>query len=216
MKESEILEKLAKSVVDGNSEETKRLCIEALNSHIDPLVAIEKGITLGAKEAGARFERNEIFLMQLILSGEAMKAGLNILRPEILRRNRSLNRAGRVLIGTIEGDIHDIGKTVVSSMLTAEGFEVIDVGVDVPDDVFVEKVKEYKPDILGLSALMTTTMTKQKDVIDALVRSGVRDKIKIMVGGAAVTQEWSEKIRADGYGEDAVQAVKVARKLIGL
>jgi corrinoid protein of di/trimethylamine methyltransferase len=216
MEESEILERLAKSVVEGNSEETQRLCAEALKRHMDPLVVIEKGISLGAKEAGPRFERNELFLSDLILAGTAMKAGLDVLAPEMLKRNNRPSILGRVLLGTVEGDVHDIGKTVVSSMLTAEGFEVTDLGVDVPDEIFVEKVRVYNPQILGLSALMTTTMTKQKDVIEAFVNSGLRDKVKIMVGGAAVTRQWSKKIKADGYGEDAVQAVKVARGLLVL
>jgi len=148
------------------------------------------------------------------MSGEAMKAGLQVLKPEILKQKKQLTGSGTVLIGTVEGDIHDIGKSVVSAMLTAEGFDVIDLGVDVPDQVFVEKTKEIKPHILGLSALMTTTRTKQKDVIEALKRSELRDVAKVMVGGATVTPEWAEEIGADAYGEDAVDAARKAKNLI--
>jgi corrinoid protein of di/trimethylamine methyltransferase len=211
-----ILERIAQVIVEGDSEGTKRLCQEALNAGVDPLLAIDNGVSHGAKEAGARFEKNELFLSDLILAGAAMKAGLDVLMPEMLKRKDRPSSLGRFLIGTVEGDVHDIGKTVVSSMLTAEGFEVIDLGADVPDEIFIRKVEEHQPQILGLSALMTTTMTKQKDVIEGFVMSGLRDKVKIMVGGAAVTRQWSEKIGADGYGEHAVQAAKVARKLAGL
>jgi methylmalonyl-CoA mutase cobalamin-binding domain/chain len=121
---------------------------------------------------------------------------------------------GKFLLGTVEGDIHDIGKSIVAAMLTAEGFDVIDMGVDIPDKVFVEKTKELKPNILGLSALMTTTRTKQKDVIEALKQAGIRDKVRVMVGGATVTPEWAKEIGADSYGEDAIDATKKARQLL--
>jgi len=201
-------------VIEGNSEAVRRAATEALKTNLDPLEAIENGLAKGLKEVGGRFERGEMFLMQLIMSGEAMKAGLQVLKPEILKQKKQLTGSGTVLIGTVEGDIHDIGKSVVSAMLTAEGFDVIDLGVDVPDQVFVEKTKEIKPHILGLSALMTTTRTKQKDVIEALKRSELRDVAKVMVGGATVTPEWAEEIGADAYGEDAVDAARKAKNLI--
>jgi len=210
----DILDQLSNSVIEGNSEAVRRAATEALKTNLDPLEAIENGLAKGLKEVGGRFERGEMFLMQLIMSGEAMKAGLQVLKPEILKQKKQLTGSGTVLIGTVEGDIHDIGKSVVSAMLTAEGFDVIDLGVDVPDQVFVEKTKEIKPHILGLSALMTTTRTKQKDVIEALKRSELRDVAKVMVGGATVTPEWAEEIGADAYGEDAVDAARKAKNLI--
>jgi len=210
----DILDQLSNSVIDGNSEAARIAATEALNAKLDPLEAIENGLAKGLREVGGRFERGEMFLMQLIMSGEAMKAGLQVLKPEILQQKKQLTGSGTVLIGTVEGDIHDIGKSVVIAMLTAEGFDVIDLGVDVPDQVFVEKTKEIKPHILGLSALMTTTRTKQKDVIEALKRSELRGVVKVMVGGATVTPEWAEEIGADAYGEDAVDAARKAKGLI--
>jgi methylmalonyl-CoA mutase cobalamin-binding domain/chain len=155
-----------------------------------------------------------MFLMELILGGEAMKAGLEVLKPEILKQTKELTGTGTVILGTVEGDMHDIGKSVVNAMLTAEGFDVIDLGVDVPDQTFVNKTREVKPHILGLSALMTTTRSKQKDVIDTLKRAQLRDRVKVMVGGATVTPEWAQEIAADGYGEDAVDAAKKAKELV--
>jgi len=211
---SDILQKLSDSVIEGNSEAAKKWATEALNARLDPLEAIENGLAKGLRDVGGKFERGEMFLMQLILSGEAMKAGVQILKPEILKQQKELKGVGTILIGTVEGDIHDIGKSIVSAMLTADGFDVVDLGVDVPDQVFVEKTKEIKPRILGLSALMTTTRTKQKDVIDALQRAGLRDTVKVLVGGATVTPEWAEEIGADAYGDDAVDATKKARQLL--
>jgi len=210
----DVLNRLSNSVIEGNSEAARRAATDALKTNLDPLEAIENGLAKGLREVGGRFERGEMFLMQLIMSGEAMKAGLQVLKPEILKQKKQLTGSGTVLIGTVEGDIHDIGKSIVNAMLTAEGFDVIDLGVDVPDQVFVEKTKEIKPHILGLSALMTTTRTKQKDVIEALKRSELRDVAKVMVGGATITPEWAEEIGADAYGEDAVDAARKAKGLI--
>jgi len=211
---SDILQKLSDSVIEGNSEAAKKWTTEALNAKLDPLEAVENGLAKGLKEVGRRFEAGEMFLMQLILSGEAMKTGLEMLKPEMLRQKKQLAASGSFLIGTVEGDIHDIGKSIVAAMLTAEGFDVVDMGVDIPDKVFVEKAKEIKPNILGLSALMTTTRTKQMDVIEALKKSGTRNAVKVMVGGATVTPEWAQQIGADGYGEDAIEATKKAKQLL--
>jgi len=211
---SDILNQLSSSVLEGNSEAARKGATAALEAEMDPIEAIQNGLAKGLKEVGQKFEKCEIFLMQLIMSGEAMKAGLQVLKPEIVKQRKELTELGKILIGTVEGDIHDIGKTVVAAMLTAEGFDVVDLGVDIPDNVFVEKTKEMKPNILGLSALMTTTRTKQKDVIEALKRAGLRNAVKVIVGGATVTPEWAEEIGADAYGEDAIDAAKKARGLI--
>jgi corrinoid protein of di/trimethylamine methyltransferase len=209
-----ILENLSNAVIEGNSEAAKSTATEALAAKLDPLELVERGLAKGLREVGRRFEAGEMFLMQLILSGEAMKTGLEVLKPEMLRQKKQLAATGKFLIGTVEGDIHDIGKSIVAAMLTAEGFEVVDMGVDVPDKVFVEKTKELGPNILGLSALMTTTRTKQMEVIDALRKAGARNAVKVMVGGATVTPEWAQQIGADGYGEDAIEATKKARELL--
>ncbi|MEM1550264.1 MAG: cobalamin-dependent protein, partial [Candidatus Methanomethylicia archaeon] len=158
----------------------------------------------------------EIFLTELAIAAEAMKEALKIFEPAILKSGRERKVLGRIVIGTVEGDIHDIGKNIVSTLLMASGFEVIDLGVDVPVEVFVEKVKELKPDILALSALMTTTMIKMVDVIKALEREGLRDKVKVMIGGAPTSKDWAREIGADGHGVDAIEAVEVAKKLIGV
>ena len=211
---NDILERLANSVLEGNSEAAKTAVADALANHVDPLEAVENGLAKGLRDVGRRFEAGEMFLMQLILSGEAMKTGLELLKPEMLRQKKQLAVSGKFLIATVEGDIHDIGKSIVAAMLTAEGFDVVDLGVDISDKVFVEKTKELKPDILGLSALMTTTRTKQRDVIEALKRAGVRNDVKVIVGGATVTPEWAKEIGADAYGEDAIDATKKTRQLL--
>ena len=211
----DILQKLSNSVIEGNSEAARNAAAEALTAQLDPLEAIENGLAKGLREVGRRFDCGEMFLVELILSGEAMKTGVEIMKPEILRQKKQLKGSGTFLIGTVEGDLHDIGKSIVSAMLTAEGFEVVDVGVDIPDKVFVDKAKEIKPQILGLSALMTTTRTKQKDVMEALKQAGTRNAVKVMVGGATVTPEWAKEIGADAYGEDGVEAPRMAKQLLG-
>jgi corrinoid protein of di/trimethylamine methyltransferase len=212
--QNDILEKLSTAVIEGNLEAARSAATEALSQQLDPLEAIEKGLAKGLREVGRRFEAGEMFLMQLILSGEAMKTGVEILKPEMVRQKKQLAASGKFLIGTVEGDIHDIGKSIVAAMLTAEGFDVVDMGADIPDKVFVDKTRELKPDILGLSALMTTTRTKQMDVIEALKQSGTRNTVKVMVGGATVTPEWAQTVGADGYGEDAIEAAKKAKQLL--
>jgi methanogenic corrinoid protein MtbC1 len=163
---------------------------------------------------GALFGRREAFLPELVIAGEAMKAGLAILEPQ-LRAGQSPQRQQRTfLIGTVAGDIHDIGKVIVSALLIADGFHVIDLGVDVPTEQFVAQVRAQQPQILGLSALLSTTIPMQRDVIEALRAAGLRDAVKVMVGGAAVTREWAALIGADGYAEDAVEAVSVAKQLL--
>jgi len=211
---SEILERLSNAVMETNADAARKAAADALQAKIDPVEAIQNGLAKGLREVGARFERGEMFLMELILGGEAMKAGLEVFKPEMLKQTKELTGTGTVILGTVEGDMHDIGKSVVNAMLTAEGFDVIDLGVDVPDQTFVDKTREVKPHILGLSALMTTTRTKQKDVIDTLKRAQLRDRVKVMVGGATVTPEWAQEIAADAYGEDGVDAAKKAKELL--
>jgi len=212
--QNDIFQKLTSSVIEGNSEAARIAAEEAVTAHLDTLELIENGLARGLREVGRRFEAGEMFLMQLILSGEAMKTGVVVLKPEMIRQKKQIAGSGKFLIGTVEGDIHDIGKSIVAAMLTAEGFEVIDVGVDIPDKTFVDKTADIKPQILGLSALMTTTRTKQKDVIEALKQAGTRNAVKVMVGGATVTPEWAQEMGADGYGEDAIEAVRKAKQLV--
>jgi len=160
------------------------------------------------------FERGEISLPEVIIAADAMKAAVDVLKPVLVSRIKTGMKLGRFLIGTVEGDIHDIGKGIVATMLEAAGFEVIDLGKDVPMSFFLEKTKELKPDIVGLSALMTTTRVNQKVFIEMLKEAGLRDKVKVMVGGSATTPDWAESIGADGWGEDALSAVKKAIELV--
>lgn len=212
---AELFQKMAQSVIDGEVELAEELARQALAQGIDPLRAINEGFVIGVNTVGDQFACGEMFLPDLVLAGEVMKAAVAILEPEMTRRGTHREMLGQVVIGTVEGDIHDIGKTLVATMLSASGFQVYDLGVDVPIARFVEKALEVKADIVGLSALLTTTMVRQKDVIEALEEAGVRPQVKVMVGGAPVTRGWAEEIGADGYSEDAIGAVAVARQLVG-
>ena len=206
---------MAQSVIDGEMEEAVRLAQEAIKQNIDPLDAIDKGFVVGVNYIGDGFARGEMFLPDLVLAGESMKAALSILEPELTRRGTERQVLGKVVIGTVEGDIHDIGKTLVATMLSTGGFQVYDLGVDVPAEKFVEKAREVNADIVGLSALLTTTMAKQRDVIEALEQAGLRSQMKVMIGGAPVTRDWVEEIGADGFSEDAIGATVLAKQLMG-
>ena len=212
---TELFQKMAQSVINGEVELAEELARQALAQGIDPLAAINEGFVVGVNTVGDQFACGEMFLPDLVLAGEVMKAAVAILEPEMARRGTHREMLGQVVIGTVEGDIHDIGKTLVATMLSASGFQVYDLGVDVPIARFVEKAQEVKANIVGLSALLTTTMVRQKDVIEALEEAGLRPQVKVMVGGAPVTRGWANEIGADGYSEDAIGAVAVARQLVG-
>jgi corrinoid protein of di/trimethylamine methyltransferase len=207
---------MAQSIIDGEPETAAQLAQQAVEQGIDPLDAINKGYVSGLDYVGEKFAQCEMFLPDLVLAGEAMKAAVSVLEPEMKRRGTERQMLGKVVLGTVEGDIHDIGKTLVATMLSAGGFEVHDLGVDVPINTFVEKAREVNADIVGVSALLTTTMVKQRNVIEALAEAGLRPRVKVMVGGAPVTSSWVEQIGADGYSEDAFGAVAVAKKLMGV
>ncbi|RLI23347.1 cobalamin-binding protein, partial [Candidatus Bathyarchaeota archaeon] len=158
--------------------------------------------------------RGDVFMVHVLLAANAMKAGMEVVKPLLVGKEER-KPLGKVVIGTVEGDIHDLGKNMVAAMLMAEGFEVVDLGVDVPAEKFVEVVREVSPDIVGLSALMSVSMEGQRKTVEALKEAGLKDRVKVIVGGAPVTAEWAEEIGADGYAEDAFEATKVAKKLIG-
>jgi corrinoid protein of di/trimethylamine methyltransferase len=210
----ELFEAMAQSVIDGEPEEAEALAKQAIQQGIAPLTAINEGFVIGVNEVGDQFSKGEMFLPELVMAGEAMKAAVSVLEPEMAKRGTQREMLGKVVIGTVSGDIHDIGKTLVGTMLSASGFQVYDLGSDVAIEKFVEKALEVQADIIGLSALLTTTMVRQKDVIEALEDMNLRPKVKVMVGGAPVTQSWAQEIDADGYSEDAVGAVAVAKKLM--
>ena len=212
----ELFEAMTQSVIQGDEAAAADLARQALAQGIDPLVAINQGFVVGINQVGAQFSCGDMFLPELVAAGEAMKMAVAVLEPEMARRGTHRQILGKVVIGTVEGDIHDIGKTLVATMLAASGFQVYDLGVDVPIQKFVEKAREVGADIVGLSALITTTMGRQKDVIEALDDVGLRPQVKVMVGGAPVTRQWAAEIGAEGYSEDAVGAVNVAKQLMGV
>jgi len=212
----ELIKKVVDAILEYDPEKTTEAVKEALNAGVPPLEIMEKGVTQALKEVGKMFSEGKIFLPELIMAGEAGKAALSILEPKIKERKETIKSYGKVLLATVEGDIHDIGKSLVGAVLMANGFEVIDIGVDVPTDKLVEKVKELKPDVVGLSALMTTTMLNQEKVIKKLEEAGLRNTVKVIVGGAPVTEEWAKKIGADAYGADAMDTVKKIKKLLGV
>jgi corrinoid protein of di/trimethylamine methyltransferase len=211
----ELFQKMSQSILDGDSDVAVSLAKQAIEAGIDPLEAITNGFVLGVNQVGENFACGQAFLPELVMAGEAMKAAVATLEPEMQKRGTSRQFFGKVVLATVEGDIHEIGKTLVGTMLSASGFQVYDLGVDVSAAKIIEKVKEVDADLVGLSALLTTTMVKQKEVIDELDKQGLRKKVKVMVGGAPVTRDWVQKIEADGYSEDAIGAVGLAKQLVG-
>jgi len=210
----DVLKKLKEAVMNYDVEAAVEASKEVVKTGFDPLKAIEQGLGEGLKVVGNKFGAGEIFLPMLMIAAQAMKESLAILEPT-LAKGAHRKVLGKVVIGTVEGDIHDIGKSIVAAMLTANGFEVHDIGCDAPTSKFIEKVKEVKPDIVGMSALLTTTMPKMTEVINVLKKEGLRGKVKVIVGGAPVSAAWAEQIGADAYGEDAMAAVDVAKNLVG-
>lgn len=210
----QIFKAMAQSIIDGEPEDAEKLALQAIELGIDPLEAINRGFVIGVDHVGNLFSCGDAFLPDLVMAGEAMKAAVNVLEPEMIKQGTERKMLGTVVLGTIQGDIHDIGKTLVGTMLSASGFKVIDLGVDVPAITLVERARAEGADIIGVSSLLTTTMVRQRDVIEALEDMGLRETIKVMVGGAPVTRDWVEEIGADAYSEDATGAVAVAKDLL--
>jgi 5-methyltetrahydrofolate--homocysteine methyltransferase len=212
----ELLSRLKEAVVNGDPDEVSKLCRKVIEVGIDPLEAIEKALVVAIRELGDKWIRGEAFIADLVAAADAMKVGLAILKEDLIKKGKTMKYVGRAVIGTVEGDIHDIGKTIVATLWEVAGFEVIDLGVDVSPQKFVEAIKQYNPDIVGMSALMTTTMIKQKETIEAIKAAGLRDKVKIVVGGAPTTEEWAREIGADGWAPDAISSVELVKKLLGV
>ncbi len=215
MSSDELLTQITTSIVEGEPDQTVELTRQALAAALEPLTIINQGLVPGMNVVGDRFQSGEYFLPHLIIAAQAMQQAMALLEPELRARQQTVKTAGTVIIGTVAGDIHEIGKSLVATMLAANGFQVHDLGVNVPTETFVAQVKEAGANLLGLSALLTTTMTVQREVIEALKDAGLRDQVKVIVGGAPVSQQWAETIGADGYAEDAVGAVALARRLVG-
>lgn len=205
---------MRQSIINGAPETAAELAQQALSSGVAALDAINNGYVPGMHDVGEQFARGQMFLPDMMASAEAMRAAMAVLEPELTRLGTERPMAGVVVLGTTKGDIHEIGKILVGTLLTAHGFRVHDLGVDVPGEKFAAKAREVGADIVGVSALLTTTMRNQKGVIEALEKVGLRSQVKVMVGGAPVSRAWAAEIGADGYAKDAMSAVVLARQLM--
>ena len=213
MSDADHFERLAKTVIDGDDEAAEAAAQAALADGLDALECINRGLTEGMRRVGELFESGDYFLPELIMGADAMKAALAVLEPALLD-NQKREVLGHVVLGTVEGDVHDIGKTLVGTLLTADGFQVTDIGFNQPAAEFVAAVRETNADLVGASALLTTTMRQHEQIIKELEAAGLRDSVKVMVGGAPAGQAWADAIGADGYAVDAIGAVALARILV--
>ncbi len=211
---NDVLTEITRSLVACEPDSTARLTQEALAAGVEPLVVIDQGLVPGMEIVGEKFQSGEYFLPQMVIAANAMQKAMALVEPELHARQQVTESLGTMVIGTVKGDIHEIGKSLVATLMSANGFRVYDVGVDVSPARFVDKVREARADLLGLSALLTTTMTAQREVIQAMEEAGIRHQVKVMVGGAPVTQEWADAIGADGYAEDVIAAVELGKRLM--
>lgn len=214
MSKEEIFKAAQKSIVEYNAKEAEDVAQRGIKEGIEPMELMSKGFVPGISQVGDRFAQGTCFLPELIQAADAMRIATEVINAAI--PESAQQKKGRIVIGTVEGDIHDIGKTIVVSLLKANGFEVYDLGRDIPTDKFIEKADEVGADIIGTSALLTTTMEGQRKLEAALKSKGLKGKYKTMVGGAPVTQRWADRIGADAYAEDAGEAVKKAKQLLGM
>jgi len=206
------LKAIAENLINGNAPAVKKGVEEALAEGISPQEILNGALLPAMDEVGYRFKNNIFYVPEVLIAARAMHAGMDVLKP--LLAESDVPSAGKVVIGTVKGDLHDIGKNLVAMMLEGGGFEVIDLGVDTSPEKFIEAIREKQPDIVGMSALLTTTMVNMKTTIDAFVEAGVRDQVKVIIGGAPVTQRYADEIGADGYAPDAASAVDLARSLV--
>jgi 5-methyltetrahydrofolate--homocysteine methyltransferase len=209
---SDTLEKIAEKLYDGDDEAVAELAQKALDEGMTAEEVLKGGLLTGMDQVGVDFRNGDLFVPEVLIAARAMHAGMNVLRP--LLAEADVPSTGKVVMGTVEGDLHDIGKNLVGMMLEGGGFEVIDLGTNVPPEKFAEAVRTEQPDLVGLSALLTTTMPSMKDALEALEDLGLRQKVKVMIGGAPVTQAFADKIGVDGYAPDAASAVELARSLV--
>lgn len=206
------LQKIYNSVLEGDGQQASQGVQEALSAQIDPGVILAEGMIAAMREVGSLYEQGEFFVPEMLIAARAMQAGMAVLKPHLV--GSGIKAAGKVVIGTVQGDMHDIGKNLVALMLEGAGFEIKDLGTDVPPERFVEAVQTEEPDIIGLSALLTTTMPNMEDVIKALNEAGLRQQVKVIIGGAPVTEEYAQSIGADGFAPDASRAVSLASSLV--
>ncbi|MCX6090336.1 MAG: corrinoid protein [Candidatus Atribacteria bacterium] len=211
---AEVLDQLAKELFAGNAKGVSELTRKALAEGCTPSEILNKGLIKGMGEVGVKFKANEIYVPEVLIAARAMKAGMAILKPKL--EESGVKPVAKMIIGTVKGDLHDIGKNLVAMMMEGAGFEIIDLGIDVSADKFIQAIRDYKPQIVGMSALLTTTMIQMRESIKAIKEAGVRDNVKVMIGGAPLTQKFSDEIGADGYSPDAASAVDKAKELLGI
>ena len=212
--EQKLFRQLQNAIKNYDEEESVKLTETALGNGLHPLNILESGITPVLSSMGEAFERGEVYLIELMAVSKTVEASMNILQPALESRGQEPEYLGRIVIGTIQGDIHDIGKNVVASLLRAAGFKVTDLGKDVSLEAFVDATRKEDANIVGVSALLTTTMQRQRELIDMLKDSGIRDRVCVIIGGAPSSEAWANEIGADGYAPDATEAVNLAKKLI--
>jgi 5-methyltetrahydrofolate--homocysteine methyltransferase len=210
---SELFERLSTAILEGDTEKSPKLVLRALKNGIAAQEILDKGLVVGMAEVGVRFKRGDMFVPEVLMSAEAMANGMEVLRPELVASGAKL--VGKVLMGTVKGDLHDIGKNLVSMMCEGNGFEIIDIGFNADPEKFIAGIKEHQPDVVGMSAMLTTTMRAMGHTIKAIEEAGLRDQVKIMVGGAPVDSEFAERIGADGYGSNAPSGADLAKQLVG-
>jgi len=211
----EILEEIRRAVREYDDARGKELTEKALKMGVDPIDIIQEGFAKELLDIGQKFASGDLFILDLVSAAKVAETAMPILQPVLEKSGKKRTQLATMVLGTVEGDIHDIGKNIVGSVLRANGLEVIDIGKDVPTQMFVEKVKETNANMVGASALLTTTILRQKDIVEALKKVGLRDKVKVIIGGAACSQEWADEIGADAYGADAIDAVEKVKKLLG-
>ena len=214
MEKSEILQMMKKAILEGDSDLAREGAEAAVRQQIDPLEVLDSGLSKGMELVGDRFETGEAFLPELLMAAETFNAAMDILKPEIKAQKKKVDKSGTVLIATVKGDLHSIGKNIVATILETRGFTVVDMGIDIPTLDIIDKADKVKADVIALSSLMTTTMPTQKEVIDALEEMGLRDKYAVILGGGPVSQKWADEIGADGYAQNAVEAVELVKKLM--
>jgi 5-methyltetrahydrofolate--homocysteine methyltransferase len=210
---SRIYERIATSIMEGDAEQTAKLAERGLQQGLSAKEILDNGMVVGMGEVGVRFRAGDMFVPEVLMSADAMQAGLNVLRPELIASGVKL--VGKILMGTVKGDLHDIGKNLVNMMCEVAGFEIVDIGFNADPEKFVEAIKEHQPDVVGMSAMLTTTMRAMAHTIKDIEEAGLRDQVKIMVGGAPVDAAFAERIGADGYGSNAPAGAELAQKFVG-
>jgi 5-methyltetrahydrofolate--homocysteine methyltransferase len=210
---SELYERISTAILEGDEEKAPKLVNRALKQNLSPKEIMDNGLLVGMGEVGKRFKAGDMFVPEVLMSAEAMQASMEILRPELVKSGVKL--VGKVLLGTVKGDLHDIGKNLVAMMCEGAGFEVIDIGFNADPEKFIQAIKEHQPNVVGMSAMLTTTMRAMGHTIKAIEEAGLRDQVKVMVGGAPVDAEFAKRIGADGYGSNAPAGSDLALKFVG-